>query len=180
MKRPEELLPLLSYYEYYNDKQGSHLRQKDWTKLNFYKSIDGRGGSSFYDTNYKFYLHNDEAIFSWFLSAVSEDGKKRMDKLGGRVNILTNEFTCVEGLKAKFYLEDNSSITLDVQEKFSCELSKGFGFALSYDDLERLSASKMKAVRLLDERSAKSILFAVDNSYMKEYFKALKLEWEKL
>jgi hypothetical protein len=105
---------------------------------------------------------------------LEEDGKMKTDKIGGRISIVTTKFSCVEGVTAKFFLEDGSEVFYNIDDDFTCDDVKNFGAGLEYSDLERLAASEIRAVEIRDARSSKYIVLPIENPYMKRYFVELK------
>ena len=171
---PDNIIPLMSYYDFYNEKLGLHYKQKDWLKLQFYKDIEAPN-SVFYETNYKFTAMDERNIVYWRNVAVKDDGVLLKEKLGGLLTVLSTDLTCVEGVYLKFYLENKETVMCDnIDEEFTCNLGGGIGAGLEYSKLERLAQSPVKAIEVVDKGSGKAILLPVDNPYMKKYFQELK------
>lgn len=178
-ENPEDLIPMLSYYEFYDDNKGVHYKHDNWQNLTFYKDLD-MITSAYYELNYKFYSIDPSTIFCWSLTALEEDGKMKTDKIGGRISIVTTKFSCVEGVTAKFFLEDGSEVFYNIDDEFNCDDVKNFGAGLEYGDLERLAASELRAVEIGDARSGKYILLSIENPQMKRYFVNLKKIFDEL
>lgn len=176
---PQNIIPLMSFYDFYSNDYGLHYNHDNWLKLRFYKDVVGKD-NVFYETNFKFTAMDKKNILYWRNTAVFENGKLLEEKLGGRLMLLSTELSCVEGVYLKFYLEDKQTVLCDnISDDFTCDLSKGIGAALEYFDLERLSKSPIKAVELIDKSSNKAILLPVDNPFMKEYFIQLKEQFDQ-
>lgn len=175
---PDNIIPLMSYYDFYNDKLGLHYKQKDWLKLKFYKDIEAPN-SVYYETNYKFTAMDKSNIVYWRNVAVKDDGILLKEKLGGILTVLSTDLTCVEGVYLKFYLENKETVLCDnIDEEFTCSLASGIGAGLEYSKLERLAQSPVKAIEVVDKGSGKTLLLSVDNPYMKKYFIELKKEFD--
>lgn len=174
---PDKLIPMMSYYDYFNEDLGVHYKLKNWDKLQFYKDID-LGNEVFYETNYKFVAMDENTILQWRLVGHLFDGKINREKLGGRIELISSKLSCLDGLYVKFYLENKETVFILIDDQLTCDLATGFGGALDYSDLERLSASEIKAVEILEENGDTSITFAIDNPYMKKYFQELKREFD--
>ncbi|NGF74392.1 hypothetical protein G5B10_00765 [Fluviicola sp. SGL-29] len=174
---PEQLIPMMSYYDYFNEDLGVHYNLKNWDKLQFYKDID-LGDEAFYETNYKFVAMDETTILQWRLVGHLYEGKINREKLGGRIELISTELTCLDGLTMKFYLENKETVFLPIDDQLTCDLATGFGGSLNYSDLERLSVSELKAVEIFENEGGTSITFAIDNPYMKKYFQELKKEFD--
>lgn len=175
---PDNIVPLMSYYHFYNENLGLHYKQKDWLKLKFYKDVEG-SNSVYYETNYKFTAMDTNSIVYWRNVAVKDNGVLLKEKLGGLLFVLSTELSCVEGVFLKFYLENKETVLCDnINEDFNCSLADGIGAALEYTELERLAKSPVKAIEVIDKASGDVLLLPVDNPYMKKYFIELKKEFD--
>lgn len=171
---PDNILPLMSYYDFYNDKLGLHYKQSNWKNLKFYKDVEG-AQSTFYETNYKFTAMDKNNIFYWRHVAVKDNGDLSKEKLGGLVFLMTTEWACVDGFHVKYYLENKETVLFeDIANEFTCDLANGIGAALEYSKLEKLAKSPVKAVEIIEKGNGQTILLPVDNPSMKDYFINLK------
>lgn len=173
---PDVLIPMMSYYEFYDKRTGAHYKRDSWEELQFIgESVNE--GTVFYNPTYPLYLLNNNTHFSWYMSIVSEDGEIRKDKVGGRIFIASTKLKCSSGLTLHFSLKNGTIVRHEIPFDQTCNLPDGIAASLNLDIVNQLGSASMESIGITDNKTSTSITIRVENKYMSRYFERLVSIW---